>query len=531
MQPPRPPLRPVPSRFWWWWQASRVVQDYTLNGQRLEVIDEFPFFSFLLGDLHPHVLSIPFLLTWLALMYNLYRGGFRDAWLGWHRPAWVLLPLYLGGLTFLNAWDGPTALMLLVLVTAWRHGVPHRGWRGLALAGVKAFCVTVLSFLLYLPYHLGFSSQVRGVLPNLLFPTRGFHLWIMFGPLFVPLFLGLWFWSRRQAGSLRAILSQGLTWAVGLWLLLNLASWFLAVMMWLQAAPKVLGTLQQIGVGSLGDLVSIALARRVAYGFGALTLALLFAGAVGLALHLGRTRPHAPLGFLALLTAWATVLVWLPDHLYVWDVFGTRMNTVFKFYYQAWQMWAVVAAVWTLTLFRDPRAWLRLSPWLVMLSLVAALVYPVLSLPGRMAEGDWAWTLDSLDLVARQNPEEAQAIRWLRQAPLGVVAEAVGGSYSRFARIATFSGQPAVLGWPGHEIQWRGSAKPLGSREDDIARLYTADTWEAVRDILDRYGIRYVVVGGLERGRYPGLNQALLEQHLPLVFRGTSVLIFGYTPP
>src|SRR5258708_30417990 len=57
------PVQPytwLPDRFWWWWRASRVVSDYDLTGSFREVIDEFPFFSFLLGDLHPHVLAIPF---------------------------------------------------------------------------------------------------------------------------------------------------------------------------------------------------------------------------------------------------------------------------------------------------------------------------------------------------------------------------------------------------------------------------------------------------------------------------------------
>jgi uncharacterized membrane protein len=52
----------------WWWRASRVLQDYALDGGPREIIDEFPMFSYLLGDLHPHVLAMPFALlatAWL----------------------------------------------------------------------------------------------------------------------------------------------------------------------------------------------------------------------------------------------------------------------------------------------------------------------------------------------------------------------------------------------------------------------------------------------------------------------------------
>jgi len=64
---PLPPFQWTPDRYLWWWRASRVLQDYDMRHNPLEVIDEFPFFSFLLGDLHPHVLAIPFGLLAIAV--------------------------------------------------------------------------------------------------------------------------------------------------------------------------------------------------------------------------------------------------------------------------------------------------------------------------------------------------------------------------------------------------------------------------------------------------------------------------------
>src|SRR5574341_1230551 len=58
--PPAQPFSWMPSRYLWWWRASRVVQDYDYAGNWKEVIDEFPSFSYLLADLHPHVLAMPF---------------------------------------------------------------------------------------------------------------------------------------------------------------------------------------------------------------------------------------------------------------------------------------------------------------------------------------------------------------------------------------------------------------------------------------------------------------------------------------
>ena len=72
--PPPLPLDLIPGRTGgtWWWRASRVLQDYTLDGQSREIIDEFPFFSFLLADLHPHVLSMPFVLLVIYFGFSIF---------------------------------------------------------------------------------------------------------------------------------------------------------------------------------------------------------------------------------------------------------------------------------------------------------------------------------------------------------------------------------------------------------------------------------------------------------------------------
>ena len=57
---------------WWWWRSSRVLSDSTLLGDHIEVIDEFPIFSYILGDNHPHVLAMPFVLLVVALALNLF---------------------------------------------------------------------------------------------------------------------------------------------------------------------------------------------------------------------------------------------------------------------------------------------------------------------------------------------------------------------------------------------------------------------------------------------------------------------------
>jgi uncharacterized membrane protein len=132
--------------------------------------------------------------------------------------------------------------------------------------------------------------------------------------------------------------------------------------------------------------------------------------------------------------------------------------------------------------------------------------------------------------MEKYQPDEMSAIRYLQNAPYGVVAEAVGGSYTGYARVSTISGLPTVLGWPGHESQWRGGAKEMGSRETDIATLYRARTWDQAQQILQKYNVRYVFLGSLELSTYRA-NKDLFAAHLKPVFEGSGVTVFEVPQP
>ena len=57
----------------------------------IQPIDEFPGFSFLLGDMHPHVLALPFVLLALAVAFNVLlegpAGRRRRTRAGWRRSS------------------------------------------------------------------------------------------------------------------------------------------------------------------------------------------------------------------------------------------------------------------------------------------------------------------------------------------------------------------------------------------------------------------------------------------------------------
>ncbi len=539
----------APGWFWWWWRASRVISDYDLKGNFQEVIDEFPFFSFLHADLHPHVLAIPFNLLAIAIALNIFRGGWRGEMnlfgyrLQISLTGFLAAAITLGGLAFLNTWDILVGAALIVGAYV-LFCIRQAGWSWARLLDLLGFGLPLglLAVLFYLPFYLGFSSQAGGVYPNLVNPTHGAQLWVMFAPLLIPLFAYLLYLTFRVNVKGNWIL--GLLLVVGAVIFLWTASWTLAWLILLRD-PAVGGQyLASQGLTDVGVLFNMALSRRLVAMGGLLTLILLLIPAAAfffvhqrsvddLANENAGTGGSQPSGqtssiFVMLLILLAGLLVIAPEFVYLRDEFLTRMNTIFKFYYQAWLLWSLAAAFGTAVLLQK----LRGTPDLIfrlgmVLLLFMSLTYPALAIANKtnnFAPG-LGWTLDDFVRIQRGSPDEAAAIQWLNSAPDGVLAEAVGGSYTSFARISTYTGLPAVLGWPGHEAQWRGSNDPQGTRQNDIAALYSTPNWQTALTIIKEYNIRYIYIGGLERSAYP-VQEKKFQDNLVQVFQQGNVTIY-----
>jgi uncharacterized membrane protein len=238
------------------------------------------------------------------------------------------------------------------------------------------------------------------------------------------------------------------------------------------------------------------------------------------------------LGFSLVLVALGTLLTLTPEYVYLRDQFGWRMNTIFKFYYQGWMFWSIAAAYGLSYLWRNARnAGTLILVVLLILCSLGTLTYPIIGIvttTNGLNPGN-GWTLDGNAYLEIYQPDDYHAMRWLQSAPMGVIAESIGGSYSPHARMATRSGIPDVIGWIPHEGQWRGDDLLFRYRPEDIGTLYSTSDWETAQQILERYQVTYIVIGDLERATYQ-IQEAKFIEKLQIVYQNASVTIYGYQP-
>ncbi len=569
-----------PTDGWWWWRASRVVHDKGLTGSDMEVIDEFPAFSFLLGDMHPHVLAYPFIFVLIALAFNLLLA---------QEPVpereWWLIYVCLGAIGFLNTWDMPFYFFILAaacFINRYLH--PHldspsllerlKGqvrpgavWGWPAQVAGRVVEMLLASVLLYLPYWLYSRPKAgAGILPNLFNVTRLAHLFLMFGSFLVVLtvmlaVIGIDAWRKRQITP-RLLVRQGLPLWVGAMLFfpLLLVGVLLPLLISPSARSYINDTLsnpqvqQFLGVQTIGSLLSLSLRIRLgllplflrdlrmpAGPWTFLALSLLIAAILFWAVrHLWprgfKSRsaeiepPPLSLLMVLLLAFTGLMLIFSVEFVYLRDAFGTRMNTVFKFYFQAWALLGLTAAfgLYYVLEGRDSHLILRIGMGTAGAVLLAGmLLYPLGMSLERTGGFSGPCTLDGLAFVARDNPEEYAAIQWLNQNVSGnpVIVEAVRGSFAyEHARVSSRTGLPAVMGWTGHEGQWHGLYDEIGQREQDVKTLYGGSVADA-RRIIEKYNITYVYVGYLERNEF-GNGVEKFERFMDVVFRMGNTVIY-----
>ncbi|MGJ3238285.1 MAG: DUF2298 domain-containing protein [Anaerolineae bacterium] len=531
---------------WWWWHTSRILTDYNLDGTLavIQPIDEVPAFSFILMDVHPHVLALPFVALALGMAINILLIG-REP----DRYQIALYGVMIGGLIFLNTWDGPILLVILVASEALRR-LMARGatltvhdWLSLIIFGAT---LAVIAILAYLPFLIGFRSQAGGLIPNLMTPTAFRHYVLMFGPLL--LLTGTWLIHETLYGARH----QRMNWRLGVQVaggivgvLLMLVVVFITVGVALPESRSFVSQFLQTN-GGVDVVLPEVLQRQLS------TLLLPFVIVSALTAIVARLFPaerlssddrraitYAPAtGFALVLLAGALAVTLVPEFVYLRDNFGTRINTIFKFYYQAWILLGVVSAYAVYVMLFEPQRDRRLSPIprtlygaMLVFVLIACVPYLFFGMYSRAVieqqrhvlpvEQQARLTLDGrADNLSADYFSAVQCLGELVRGDDVVIAEASQNTYnSEYGRVGAFYGLPTLINWENHQRQWRGATygAVAGTRRPDIDRLYSDLRWEVVRPVIDQYSIDYILYGPTERSQYGEAGEEKFAENLSAV--------------
>ena len=493
-----------------YWRSTRMMPPDPPGHE----ITEFPFFSFLFADLHAHMMAIPFALLAIGLCLSVVlaarrSGSLRGRWDAGEIARLVVLGVAVGALWLINAWDYPTQLLLAgaAILLAEYLAQGGLGLTVLVRAAFKSLLVFVVGYVAFLPFHLNYETFVGGIEAT----TNTTTIWqsLAISGLFVFV---IGSFSLMEARSL----VSGLRPPAAVASLFRLRDGIGRRQVAVPALAAVAAAL--LAVVALSDTVG---------GTAPLVLVLLaLTGGVCAARLVAMRGDAAQVAFAGLLACTALALVLGLEFVRVQDDID-RMNSVFKFYLQAWTLMGLASAflLWRMVTRWRASELRRASPAVAWAVVAAALVlcagvYPVLGTRARLADrfdtNNVPLTLDGTEYVkgtvyrGQEGPIDLEAdfegIRWLLENVDGspITLEGQTPLYRWGGRVSVYTGLPGVVGWEWHQIQQRGvHGREVIRRVDDVDTIYSTRSPQEAARLLRKYDVSYVYVGQLERLYYP----------------------------
>lgn len=435
-----------------------------------KTIHEFPCYSFVLGDLHAHVVDIMFVLLLLGLLYA-WMKKVRTTELSGEsmsrREFWkkqLLMPqllaagALLGMFHWTNYWDFVIYFVVTCGAALFMNIIGQKGkirWV-LEVTAAQAVEIMTLATVIILPFTLQFdtSNMVQGIAlaKHHFLPHQLLVLWGLPGILTILFVVSL-------------------------------------------LIEKLRGAEQK----SLYHLLT------------SIRLPDLFAVLMGLC---------------------AIGLVLIPELVYVRDIYengNARANTMFKLTYQAYIMFGMtmIYAIFRLLVIGKNKI-LKVLAFIGLFLFVWTCGYfgnSVHSWFGTVWKPSQYKGLNATAFLETDFPEDVNGIRWLKEniSDAPVVLEANGDSYSEYERVSAMTGLPTIMGWYVHEWLWRGNLADLNAKIEEIKEIYTSTDETRVKELLEEYNVSYIFVGSCERNKYGAdLNNDLLKGLGEVVFQDSE---------
>ena len=432
-----------------------------------KTIHEFPCYSFVLGDLHAHVVDIMFVLLLLGLLYAWMKkvrttelsGESMSRRKFWKKqllmPQLLATGALLGMFHWTNYWDFVIYFVVTCGAALFMNIIGQKGkirW-ALGVTAAQAAEILILATVIILPFTLQFdtSNMVQGI-------------------------------ALAQHHSLPHQL---------------LVLWGLP------------------GILTILFVVSLLIEK--------------LRGAEQKSLYHLLTSIRLPDLFAVLMGLCAIGLVLIPELVYVRDIYenrNARANTMFKLTYQAYIMFGMtmIYAIFRLLVIGKNKI-LKVLAFIGLFLFVWTCGYfgnSVHSWFGEVWKPSQYKGLNATAFLETDFPEDVNGIRWLKEniSDAPVVLEANGDSYSEYERVSAMTGLPTIMGWYVHEWLWRGNLSDLNAKIEEIQEIYTSTDETRVKELLEEYNVSYIFVGSCERNKYGAdMNNDLLKSLGEVVFQ------------
>jgi YYY domain-containing protein len=450
------------------WSASRIIK-FTIN--------EFPYFSFIFGDLHAHVIAMPFVLLAIMLILDIHYAKSIP------RITFMFLGLSMGSLFVFNAWDYSTYAAFLILVLMIRSIIKSSSVSGkinkliCILRGQgTGFLILLFGFLAFFMFFIDFrSSSIQGIKP-VVERTPLINFLVIYD-LFLFLIISFMLVNLPKLKYKNYLLVILLMSGISLYFVPNFQT--LSVII-------PLAVLSLINIYSFyrnKDQEKLFVSIMIILGLGLLVFCELF---------------------------------FFDDPL---DGSWERMNTVFKYYIQVWILWSLASAYAFIDICK--KKYRLKSAVLVTLSLLCVLnsIYLITGTYAKTDSFSKNPDIDGIEFMKKTNFGYYDAIFWININIKGtpVILEAPGSSYEDTSLLSAYTGVSTIIGWVDHELTWRNNWEELSGRINDVDNIYNTENYTQADLLLKKYNVSYVSVGDIELKRYrtEGLqkfkNQSVFE--------------------
>ncbi len=464
-------LSTIPNSYWYP-NATRFIHN---------TIHEFPLYSFVVSDLHGHVLDIPYALLLIAFLLSIFISATysleKNERASVPLPRLLLISFLLAIMYMTNASDGLIYFLLSGLVIFYIEFLnirnkTHTNFWDIFLKTIRSKrtllslpLIGIFSVLFSLPFSLFFSPFITGI-----------------GILCSPQFL-------INIGKLGPFLFEANHCQLSpFWQLMILYGFFLF---------------------SASSFTILLVSKK--YDIKQSDI------------------------FVLLLSFLALFLIVVPEFIYLKDIYPAhyRANTMFKLVYQSFILLSISSSYSLMRISTSLRSVFKiLYSCIALLLLALVFAYPYFAITSYFMNLRTYYGLDGIRYLKNLYPNDYRAIQWIgrniKKQP--VILEAQGDSYTDYGRISVNTGLPTVLGWTVHEWLWRKTYDIPSPRIDEIKQLYESDDSKITTELINKYNIQLVYVGELEKQKYPSLREEKFEKLGRIVFQDNGTKLYKINP-